>query len=210
MVDRNRDSNRWYNQPWAYSTGSAVLAGLVVLYAGKLKPLWVGLAAAAFVVVGSIVFSILKAFRAWREHRLLQTAVAEKLGWLHDELQWLALLPAVREAEALGWSIVVNSDGRGMVLTSPSGHDVYAEPTLLQADQLAKRLHAADPQHFPGEWEPWVEYLTKRSELRLGELEARVQQLQDAPKNAARLREISQQLAEQRADQRQDDAESRG
>src|SRR4051794_34846978 len=37
----------WWNHPWVYSTGSAVIAGLIVAYAGELKPIWVLIALAA-------------------------------------------------------------------------------------------------------------------------------------------------------------------
>jgi hypothetical protein len=190
--------NRWFNHPWVVSFGSAVLAGLVVLYAGQLDPLWVALAVVAFVGVGGIVFGAIKAVRAWREMLGWQTVVVKRLGSLMDEVQAVALAQVIRDAEELGWWVSWHTGGFGMKLTSPNDLRVEVESSLLLPEELAKRLHETDPSHFPSDWHPSYERLAAQLEDQIGSLDRRIKALEDRPKNAAQLKRLTREIAEDR------------
>jgi hypothetical protein len=175
---RNDD---WFNHPWAYSTGSAIVAGLVVAYAGQLEPLWIGLAVVAFLGVGGFVFGLQRVVGFIRDLRSWREVVEERVGWLHDELQWLALRDVINNAQDRGWSLVMYDGGGGIEFTSPDNAvSIRADPTLFQPNELAKRLHAEAPDCFPSDWLPRAAGQAGTSVKHIATLGAKLQRLDGA------------------------------
>jgi hypothetical protein len=76
----------WWNHPWAYSTGSGIIAGVVLAVVGELEPLWLVLAVLAAVVVGAAVGAAVWAVRAARQLRKTTEMAASAVKW-HFELR---------------------------------------------------------------------------------------------------------------------------
>lgn len=144
----------WYNHPWAIATGSAIIAGLVVLYAGRLKPLYVGLAFVAFVVVGGGVWLILSTARSVRQaigqHRALMRRVLE----LEHRVLDVALAEVIRDAKERGWKIEWGVFD--LCLTSPQDDNEVARIPFERLDwkAAAEELHNTSPDNFPVDWLP--------------------------------------------------------
>jgi hypothetical protein len=178
----------WYNHPWAIATGSAIIAGLIVLYAGKLEPLYVGLALVAFVVVGGGVWLVLGTARSVRrtlgQHRALMRRVLE----LEHRVLDVALAEVIHDAKERGWEVEW-----GVLDLSFTSPDDVSEVAPIAFDRLdwrtvAAELHNTSPDNFPVDWMPRVNAMGATAIKHIAALRRDVERLQE--REEARDQEI--------------------
>ena len=90
----------------------------------------------------------------------------------------------IGDAHVRDWSVYVFDGGDGLTFESPDGTEVFMEPTLLQPDEAAMRLHQAAPEHFPDKWMPSPARNVLENDIALRELAGRVDGMDERLNNA--------------------------